>query len=76
MKSSDVQSGPEMGMIISKAGGSGVRINKACGQEEKKIKVISGQVMCSNIFGTSNMFANNMYVMMLNEKTRDSVVIA
>ena len=36
MKSSDVQSRPGMATIISKAGGSGVGINKACGQEEKK----------------------------------------
>ena len=35
-KSTDVQSGPGMATIFSKAGGSGVGINKAYGQEEKK----------------------------------------
>ena len=37
-KSTDVQSGPGMATIFSKAGGSGVGINKAYGQEEKKDK--------------------------------------
>ena len=36
MKSSDVQSGPGMATIISKASGSDVGINEACGQEEEK----------------------------------------
>ena len=37
-KSTDVQSGPGMATIFSRAGGSGVGIDEACGQEEKKMK--------------------------------------
>ena len=36
VKSIDVQSGPGMATIFSRAGGSGVGIDKACRQEEKK----------------------------------------
>ena len=35
VKSTDVQSGPGMATIFSRAGGSGMGINEACGQEEK-----------------------------------------
>ena len=36
VKSTDVQSEPGMATIFSRACGSGVGINEACGQEEKK----------------------------------------
>ena len=35
-KRTDVQSGPGMATIFSRAGESGVGIDEACGQEEKK----------------------------------------
>ena len=38
VKNNDVQSGPGMAVIFSKAGGSGMGINEACGQKEKKMK--------------------------------------
>ena len=36
VKSTDVQSGPGMATIFSRACGSGVGIDEACGQEKKK----------------------------------------
>ena len=40
VKSTDVQSGPGMATIFSRAGGSGVGINKAYGQEKKDERLL------------------------------------
>jgi len=40
IKSSDVQSDPEMATIFNRDGGSGVGISEACGDEEKKDEIL------------------------------------